>query len=393
MDAKAIIISGAGGIAQALALMLAEWHDRPLRIYIGNRTLDRAEETARWVRKGTISAIPDIHAFHLPEEAPYPEETRAILSRGNVLLDCLPGSEAPRMAQLARDFGMHYANLTEHVEESEQIKALAEGAEQGFILQSGLAPGFINVLAHGMYQEFCTYHGVDQVDQVVMRVGALTVHSAPPAYYAFTWSPVGVATEYVEPAVAIRDFKKTSLPSLSERQVLRIRGKAYEEALTSGGAADLPEALQGKVRNLDYKTLRYPGHYEWVEKQLTDLTERENRIQRLQGRMLEVIPHLQEDLVVIYAAVQGKNATGKLYRNEKTYHIHPQVVGKHRLRAIQTTTAAPLAQCALMLLEDTYRGVVLQSMIDPESFLEGEFVRNIYGPYSKHRLQPDRFMK
>lgn len=393
MDAKAIIISGAGGIAQALALMLAAWYEPPLRIFIGNRTLSKAEKTAHWVREGTISAIPDIYAFHLPEQAPYPEEAREILAQANVLLDCLPGSEAPRMAELARDFKLHYANLTEHVEETEKIMELARKAQTGFILQSGLAPGFIDVLAHGMFLEFCESYGVEKADNLLLRVGALTEHSAPPAYYAFTWSPVGVATEYVEPAVAIRDFEKCVLPSLSERQILRIRGKAYEEALTSGGAADLPDALAGKVRNLDYKTLRYPGHYEWVEKQLTDLTEKESRISLLQRRMEEVIAQQEEDLVVVYAAVQGKDAVGKLHRREKTYHIQPQVVGKHRLRAIQTTTAAPLAQCAQMLLEDDYRGVMLQSMIKTDDFLEGKFVRNIFGPYHKDPLQPDRFLK
>ncbi|MDI1305570.1 MAG: saccharopine dehydrogenase, partial [bacterium] len=86
-------------------------------------------------------------------------------------------------------------------------------------------------------------------------------HAVAPHYYGFTWSPVGVATEYLEDTIVIRNSIKTTLPSLSERKTVIIDGITYEEDLTSGGAADLPDALSGKVGSLDYKTLRYPGHY------------------------------------------------------------------------------------------------------------------------------------
>jgi hypothetical protein len=54
-------------------------------------------------------------------------------------------------------------------------------------------------------------------------------------------------------------------------------------------------------------------------------------------------------------------------------------VGKHQLRAIQTTTAAPLAQAAQLLLETPLSGVVLQSQIDPIQFLNGNYILNVYG--------------
>ncbi len=74
-----------------------------------------------------------------------------------------------------------------------------------------------------------------------------------------------------------------------------------KRTLTSGGAADLPAALEGKVRNLDYKTLRYPGHYAWVEKTLAETPEGGDRIAHLERRMLESVPFAEDDLVVIYA--------------------------------------------------------------------------------------------
>jgi saccharopine dehydrogenase-like NADP-dependent oxidoreductase len=377
-EKPSVIIAGAGGIAEALALMLAEWSPRPLKLWIGNRNLEKAERLVNWVQTSCTKKT-ESQAFHLPEEAPYPEELHPIFEKADVLLDCLPGSQAPRMAKIALDFNMHYANLTEYVKETEQIMELAGNSDQAFVLQTGLAPGFVNVLAHGLFQDFCQVHEVDKVDDLIMRVGALSRHAVPPAYYGFTWSPVGVATEYLKPAIVLRHGQKTSLPSLSERKEIRIDGLTYEEDLTSGGAADLPEALEGRVTTLDYKTIRYPGHYAWVEEQIDEIGNGNNKIALLQAKMEGVIPHLEDDLVIVYAAVQGNDGQGLLRREEKSFRVLPSLVGNARLRAIQTTTAGPLAEVALMLLgEHDYKGVVLQSMIDAERFLNGAIIKKIY---------------
>jgi saccharopine dehydrogenase-like NADP-dependent oxidoreductase len=371
------MIAGSGGIAKALGLILVEWSSTPLRLLIGNRTLENAQRAADWIREGALQPA-EVEAFYLPEGRDYPEETQTFLARGDILLDCLPGKQAPRMAELARDNNMHYANLTEHVRETEQIIKIAEGSKKAFVLQCGIAPGFIDILGNGMFLDFCEKHGVEKVDQLAMRVGGLSENAAAPAYYAFTWSPAGVATEYIEPALVIRDFKKVKLPSLTERKRLLIRNVEYEEALTSGGAADLPDALAGKVRQLDYKTLRYPGHYEWIEHQLKHLPDSPGRIRQLQGVMEANIPHQEEDVVIVYCAVQGKDDKGILRREETSYVIRPQKVGRHLLRAIQTTTAAPIAEIAIRILEGNYSGVVLQSMIDAQSHLNGKIIQKVF---------------
>ncbi len=222
---------------------------------------------------------------------------------------------------------------------------------------------------------------MDKVDKLEFKVGALTHHAVAPHYYAFTWSPVGVATEYLKEAIVLRDFKIKAVPSLSERAMITIHGKVYEEDLTSGGAADLPDVLKGKVHSLDYKTLRHPGHYRWVQQQLTDLKKTADPIKVLQDKMEAIIPHIEDDQIVLYAAVEGKDATGVLRRREVAKQILPQQVGKHQLRAIQTTTAAPLVQAAQLLLEGNGSGVILQSQIDPKAFLNGNYITKVYGNF------------
>ncbi len=372
-----IIIAGAGGIAQATGLILAQRSQVSPKIFIGNRTLERAQKAADWIRQGSTKSS-DPQAFHLSENE-LTDEMQYIFNQADIILDCLPGSQAPRIAQYAKDFNCHYANLTEHVEETNQIMEIAKDASTGFILQSGLAPGYIDILGHHLFQTFCNRYKVSKVDRLELKVGALTEHGIPPHYYGFTWSPVGVATEYLKDTIVLRNYRKTSLPALSERSTIILDGVVYEQDLTSGGAADLPDALSGKVASLDYKTLRFPQHYDWIDQQIATIEGEQNSISTLQQKMEEHIPHFSDDQVILYAAVEGIDHMGIRRRIEHTSRILQQYVGKHKLRAIQSTTAAPLVQAAKMLLDFDFKGVILQSHIDPGIFLEGSFITPVYG--------------
>ncbi|MCC6327910.1 MAG: saccharopine dehydrogenase [Acidobacteria bacterium] len=273
---------------------------------------------------------------------------------------------------------MHYANLTEYVAETDAILELARDADTGFVLQTGLAPGFINVQAMALYREFVRRFGNEEVERVAMKVGALTAHAHEPHFYGFTWSPIGVATEYVKDSRVIRDFKISERPALSARETIVIGARAYEADLTSGGAADLPDFFAGKARELDYKTLRYPGHYDWVESIVETLPKNDSMPDRLQELMMQAIPSVEDDLVVVHASVDGFDSAGRRRMLEKAYFVEPLEINGRRLRAIQTTTAGPLCRSAMMLLGGGLKGVVLQSQIDPAEFMSGPFIANIY---------------
>ena len=371
MAKHSIFIAGAGGIGRAAGLMLAELADFEADIWIGDISQTAIDETIAYIGKGHGVLMQDL------------DNNAALLAafeKCEVLLDCLPGRLAPKMAQFSDDYGMHYANLTEYVQETEDIKKIAANAKTGFILQTGLAPGFVGVLAMRLLEEFqADFGGNGQMEYVSMKVGALTQSANAPHYYGFTWSPIGVATEYVKKAIVIRDFQQTTQASLSEYEQLIINGVRYEADLTSGGAADLPEALAGKVRKLDYKTIRWPGHYAWVQKQMEKVPAGQDEAKLLEAEMLRQIPIEEDDIVIIQAYVIGKDGKGQLRQHGRNYSIKPMVIGRETLRAIQSTTAAPLVECARMLLTGKYQGVVLQSQLNAKAFMAGPFVKAVYG--------------
>jgi len=282
---------------------------------------------------------------------------------------------------------MHYANLTEYVAETDEIISLAKDAETGFILQTGLAPGFINVLAMSLYQNFVAQFETEKVEKIGMKVGALTAHAHQPHFYGFTWSPIGVATEYVKPSRVLREYEIRQIPALSDRETIVIGGRTFEADLTSGGAADLPDFFRGKAANLDYKTLRHVGHYAWVESVIERIAHEENILNKyeheelpmkLLAEFLREVPMVEDDFVLAHAAVDGFDSSGTRRMLEKAYFVNPLEINGHALRAIQTTTAAPLCEAAAMLLSNNYKGVILQSQINSQEFLHGNFVSKIY---------------
>ncbi len=373
---KKIFIAGSGGIGEAAALLLREWSETETEIYLGDISEANLQKAKDFILLNSEKESKGETVLMPPDGIN--DAMKAAFESCDVLLDCSPGGQAPKMARFAKDFKMHYANLTEYVAETDQVMELAKDADTGFILQTGLAPGFINVLAMSLYNQFVEKYENEKVEKIGMKVGALTAHAHEPHFYGFTWSPIGVATEYVKNSVVLRNYKITKKPALSSRETIVIGARTYEADLTSGGAADLPDYFAGKARNLDYKTLRYVGHYDWVESLVRKLPKDENLPLTLQDVMLQAVPSVEDDLVLVHASVDGFDKNGRRRMLEKAFYVEPLEINGKTLRAIQTTTAAPLCESAMMLLTGNYKGVVLQSQLNPDKFMKGNFVSRVY---------------
>lgn len=372
MDHLRFVIAGAGIIGRSTAL-LARYFWPDATIVVGDQDEERARRVAQEVEGKAFRLAPSGLDSLLREH----------LRHATVLIDCLPGKEAFRMAQAALETQTHYINLTEHVHATRRITEMVKEAGNvpvGVVLQAGLAPGFVNVLTVYLAQKFERLYG-RHPSEVRMRVGALSPHVQPPHFYARTWSGIGVAVEYVKPSVVIREGKRVELPSLSERETLILRGMVLEADLTSGGAASTPEFFEGKVQHLDYKTLRWPGHYTWVQTFLDGLSDlpEEEKIHQLHRYLVEHVPIVEDDWVLVYVSVSGQDATGAYRMIDRFVDVTPGVWGGHRLTAIQATTTAAALQAIDLLLTQELQGIIFQTDLPPDAYLGGRMVREIYG--------------
>jgi saccharopine dehydrogenase-like NADP-dependent oxidoreductase len=284
------------------------------------------------------------------------------------------------VAQAARDAGVHYLDLTEDVASTRAIRALAEGAtgekRSAFIPQCGLAPGFIAIVAADLARSF------DALDSVRMRVGALPAYPSNALNYNLTWSTEGVINEYCEPCEAIVDGQVREVPALEEREEFSLDGVLYEAFNTSGGLGTLCETLAGKVRTLNYRTIRYPGHAAIMKALLHDLRLKDRR-DVLKDILEQALPATMQDVVIIFVTVSGQRG-GRLQQQTYARKIYSHVLAGQMRSAIQITTASSL--CAMLdLLADgalPQSGFVRQEEVPLASFLANRFGRVYAGDES-----------
>jgi len=336
-----VLLLGAGHIGQTIARLLHGSGD--YQVTVGDRNL----EALNRLRTQQINTLPiDIdHAAQLS----------TAMHGCNAVINALPYQYAMQVASLARSASCHYFDLTEDVAATRHIKLLAENAATAFMPQCGLAPGFIGIVAHHLAKQF------SQVDTVQMRVGALPAFPTNSLKYNLTWSVDGLINEYCHPCEAIRDTEQIELLPLEGLEHFSLDGVEYEAFNTSGGLGTLCETWAGKVRTLDYKSVRYPGHCDLMKTLLEDLQLKSDQ-ETLKNILRRAVPATMQDVVLVFVTVSGLKQ-GQLVQEVFARKVFADRNESNPLSAIQITTAAGV--CAAV---DLFR----QKKLPQEGFVRQE---------------------
>ena len=355
-----VALLGAGHIGQTIARLLTESGDYSVTV------IDRdAAALARLQTPGIRTQATDTEDGHA---------LRAALRAGSdpqaaqqIVINALPYHLAVASATAARDAGCHYFDLTEDVAATRAIQALADGAATAFMPQCGLAPGFIGIVAHHLAQ------GFERLHDVKMRVGALPAFPTNALKYNLTWSVDGLINEYCHPCEAIHDGRRIELLALEGLEHFSLDGTEYEAFNTSGGLGTLCETLAGRVRNLDYKSVRYPGHQALMKMLLEDLQLRDDP-ETLKAILRKSVPATMQDVVLVFVTVSGLRG-GQLMQEVFARKIFADRSERAPLSAIQITTAAGICAAVDLFREGVLpqQGFIRQEQIGLPAFLANRF--------------------
>lgn len=349
-----ILLIGGGKIGEMISLMLADCGD--YKVTVADRD---AAALGRVTRHESISTLELDATDHQALVA-------AMKGKFAVLTAC-PYSLNKLIAPAAKEAGVHYLDLTEDVASTRLVKELAKDSTSAFIPQCGLAPGFISIVANGLLQQF------DELRDVHMRVGALPVYPTNALKYNLTWSTDGLINEYCNPCEAIVDGKLTEVPPLEELEQFSLDGVHYEAFNTSGGLGTLAETLDGKVRNLNYRTARYPGHRDILKLLLGDLRLSER--QDLAKEVFEfALPTTMQDVVLIFVTVTGTK-DGRHMQRSYANKVYAGTIAGQAATAIQITTASGICTVLDLLANGKLpqSGFVRQEEIAFEDFISNRF--------------------
>lgn len=224
----------------------------------------------------------------------------------------------------------------------------------------GLAPGLGNILAGASIE------GIEEPDTLRIRCGGLPLDPQGPLKYATFFSIHGLLNEYAGESVCLREGKVVRIPTLTEPEWIWFPEPVgpCQAAHTSGGTSTLPWTLEGRVRSLDYKTVRYPGHWSRIAF-LKDIGLLDTRPVQIDGTSVparEIAAallgrHLERfdprDVVVLRVRARGRSGAREITRQFDLLEIGDPPSG---LTAMMKLTAYPTAAVALELARGTIRG-------------------------------------
>jgi saccharopine dehydrogenase-like NADP-dependent oxidoreductase len=288
---------------------------------------------------------------------------RAELAGMDAVLSCLPYHLNPTIALEAYQLGIHYFDLTEDVGTTQAIVEMSASSTGLMAPQCGLAPGFVSIVAASQAETF------DVCRSIRMRVGALPQHPTGLLGYAFNWSPEGVVNEYLNDCEVLEEGVRKWVSAMEWRETLYVDGTQLEAFTTSGGLGTMCETYHGRVANLDYKTIRYPGHMDLMNFFFHELLMRERR--SLAGEILtNAKPPVSDDVVYVHVSSEG-HIDGHLRRQEFVRSYTPKVVAGTRNTAIAWTTAGSVAAVIEMVRDGSLpsQGLLKQEHIALDKFL------------------------
>ncbi len=303
---------------------------------------------------------------------------RVLFSEHDAVISCVNYWHNVNLTRIAIETGTHFCDLGGNnyvVDEQLALNDEAIAAGVNVIPDCGLAPGMVSILAMHGFKRF------DSVEDMNIRVGGLPQAPKPPLDYQLVFSVEGLINEYIEVARVIREGEIIEVGSMTEIESLSFPGFPDLEAFqTSGGTSTLPETFRGKVRILDYKTIRYAGHCEKFKAMIDLGLCRSDQIfdfdgvsitpRRFFARLLEEnLPAEEPDYVLVRVSVSGTRDGGK---ERQTYDIVDSMDQENGLSSMMRMTAFPASIIAQMMArgETSARGAIPQELaIDSGKFI------------------------
>ncbi len=363
------LVLGAGRMARGLVHYL-KTHDQDARVKVVDVSAQRAKDLATWAGGSVMAGRLDLDDRAGVRRA-FEDVTVAIGAvhyRYNVMLT----EEAARARTHLVDLGGNNGVVARQLALGARVKK----AGVTVVPDTGLAPGMASILA------MAAIEGMDRVDHLRIRVGGVPLRPLPPLGYQLVFSTEGLINEYVEDAQVLEGGKLVNVPSLTDPEPVRFPPPfgMMEAFHTSGGASTLVHTLRGRVFDLDYRTVRYPGHCERMAtlKELGFMDARPVKLgkvtvspRELTGLLLERgLPDRGEDAVLVLVTADGRSGGRHRRVRIRLVDRFDRATG---LFAMMRCTAFPSACIAHMLATGiiTDRGVHPQELVVPiEMFID-----------------------
>lgn len=347
-----ITVIGAGAIGSAVAYYLLQ-HDAVTQVQVCDARARSLQAVQNWIQSNRL------RSFQV--DARDSGLLSSIISGSDCVVSCVPTTITTSVARLCLRHGIHYCDLggsERTVQDTLSLHEKARARSVWFVPNCGLAPGLVNVLCLRGIEQF------DEVELARLRVGDVPLKPEPPFNFRISWSAEKVLDDYTQPVYLIEDGAvREDEPLTRDEQIHFDEPFGEMEAFcTAGGLSTLTEGLAGKVKSLDHKTIRWPGHVNQMRFLLglglgeertidvrTHLTYRDVLVRRMRQRL----GGNYEDAVLMRVLIQG---TQEGQERTLVYEMVDRYDEETNLTAMKRCTSIPTAAAALMIASGKITG-------------------------------------
>lgn len=360
-----IIIFGAGMMGRAIAYDLRKFSN------FDNITIADKNQEALLYTKSTLNNKKILYQSIDLEQI---KDVPKYLKDFDIAISAVPYKFNYFLAKTAVETKTHFLDLGGNnniVEKELKLFNKAKKNNVTIIPDCGLAPGLTSVITREIVDQ------MSSIDYIKIRVGGLPINPQPPFNYQIVFSPYGLINEYIEDSIILDHGNIIKKKSMTELEIIEFPepfGK-LEAFLTSGGCSTLPYTFRNKIKYLDYKTIRYPGHCEQF-KTLLNLGLAKEKCINIKGKtvflrdlfadfLLKNLPNNEEDVVLTKIFSKGKNGNREDINIE--YTIMDYYDEENNITAMMRTTGYPVSIIAQMIEQNIIKkyGVFCSEEIVP----------------------------
>lgn len=267
----------------------------------------------------------------------------AIKGGYDVISSAVPGSLGFGVMETAIKAGVDLVDVSFGEENPLTLNEKAEQAGIVIVPDCGVAPGFSNFLV-GL--------GITKVSnpkEAHIKVGGLPQKPTPPLNYRLVFSAEAVVDEYTRKARIVKNGKVVEVEALSGLESFKFPGIGELECFYTDGLRTLVDTL--KLRDMDEKTIRYPGHVDKV-KTMVDigLFAKEPKILGVRPKdfmenFISATMRLgrgERDITILEVEVRGESGA-------VTYRMLDKFDEKNNITSMARTTGYPIAVLSLLV--------------------------------------------
>lgn len=338
-----VIVLGAGMVGSSMAIDMAKNH----RVTVSDLSQDVLGKVKQKCTGLTIQQV----------DVTNKKELQGIIKQHDLVINAVPGFLGFNTLKTIIEAGMNVIDISFFSENSLELDALAKKHKVTAIVDCGVAPGMDNIIL-GYYNE------IMKLTDFECLVGGLPKIKKWPFCYKAPFSPIDVIEEYTRPARYVEHGKEVVREPLTDCEYIEFDKVGTLEAFNSDGLRSIILTMP-HIPNMKEKTLRYPGHVEYVNVLKESGFFATEKIE-VNGHLISPLDFTskilfdewklgktEEEITVMRITLIGKNANGQT--EEVVYSMHDEYDSKTKTSSMARTTGYTATAAANMFLDGVFK--------------------------------------